>query len=173
MLIMSKKIIIVTYNFSCMNKRKEEFHIFLIRSYKTKIYIHSFTLMFTKTIKGPLLQVFFKEGGGGEATLPLSIKKFLISICQISQKIDKKFFLGLYFQLNLCTLTLLSTQNAPNFNIDRILRVYLDLYPSDQKKKLPKVLFPFSWYFLDLYAHIYQHTDTKLFMKLFSHILAQ
>jgi len=70
---------------------------------------------------------FFKEGGGGvltflavgfkwEATLPLSMKKFLICICPIPQKVGKstilnKFFVGLYFQL-----TLLSGQNAPNFN---------------------------------------------------------
>ena len=69
---------------------------------------------------------FFKEGGGGatflavgfkwEATLPLSMKEFLICICQIPQKVGKstilnKFFLGLYFQL-----TLLSGQNAPNFS---------------------------------------------------------
>ena len=85
--------------------------------------------------------MFLAVGFKGEATLPLSIKKFLICICQISQKIDKKFFLGLYFQLNLCTLTLLSTQNAPNFNLDRILRVYFDLYPSDQKKSCLKYFF--------------------------------
>ena len=64
---------------------------------------------------------FLAVGFKGEATLPLSMKEFFICICQISPKVSKspflnKFFVGLYFQLNLCTLTLLSRQNAPNLN---------------------------------------------------------
>ena len=58
--------------------------------------------MLIKTINGPLLQVFFKKGGGGamflavgfkgEATLPLSMKEFLICMCQISPKVAKHSF---------------------------------------------------------------------------------
>ena len=51
-------------------------------------------------------------------------------------------------------------QNAPNFTLDRMLRVYFNLYPSDQKKELPRVLFSFPSYFLDIYAHIFRHADT-------------
>ena len=56
--------------------------------------------MFTKTTNEPLLQVLKKGGGAmflaggfkGEATLPLSMKEFLISMCQISLQVAKSSF---------------------------------------------------------------------------------
>ena len=89
----------MTYNFGCMNKRSEEFHVFLIHSTKKKyIYIHIVSLQGSlKLSMGPCCK-FFKEGGGamflavgfkGEATLRPSMKEFLICMCQISPKVAK------------------------------------------------------------------------------------
>ena len=75
---------------------------------------------------------FFKVGGRGQRFWQWVLKGkllfhsvqryfFVFCICQISPKVSKspflnKFFVGLYFWLNLCPLTLLSRQNAPHFN---------------------------------------------------------
>jgi hypothetical protein len=74
---------------------------------------------------------FFKVGGRGQRFWQWVLKGkllfhsvqsfFFFCICQISPKVSKspflnKFFVGLYFWLNLCPLTLLSRQNAPHFN---------------------------------------------------------